>query len=440
MQKKYQIMAIILLLVVVTISVATTYLIKWKKQANLTPSNSNQELTKDVSSIKAQVIYLTGRAWQQVDGRLIEIKENDTLEEGNEIITDAETRLVLSFDDGSILRLGDNSKITLSQLQAQSMNIKEDQGIVFARVNKDANHSFIIKAGDYEIKSLGTVFSVENKDEVKVAVYESKVEIQKDDQILDTVKADQEWLEKEDKVTKIKETNEFIAWSLKEEGIEKEDLEVKTTESSNETSPSDAVLSLSASATESGVQLKWTVNGEVSNGVKLVKSLSANPVFPGDNYIYLSNPSTRSYHWEIADGQVWHFRVCQYSGDGQCLAYSNDVSVQTPKKSLTESKENNSQSGEVKSISIKVEKAGDKKVKVTWNVDGYSKNGFKVVWSENSNPTYPCRENDEYHYLSDPNTREDYVSLSSGKTYHFRVCEYLGGKCGVYSSDVSVSL
>jgi hypothetical protein len=31
---------------------------------------------------------------------------------------------------------------------------------------------------------------------------------------------------------------------------------------------------------------------------------------------------------------------------------------------------------------------------VTWTVNGYSKQGFKVVWSKNANPTYPTRDGD----------------------------------------------
>jgi len=39
---------------------------------------------------------------------------------------------------------------------------------------------------------------------------------------------------------------------------------------------------------------------------------------------------------------------------------------------------------------------------VEWEVEGYSPNGFKIVWSKNENPTYPVREKDRYHYYSDP--------------------------------------
>ncbi|MFH0891245.1 MAG: Kazal-type serine protease inhibitor family protein [Candidatus Falkowbacteria bacterium] len=78
---------------------------------------------------------------------------------------------------------------------------------------------------------------------------------------------------------------------------------------------------------------------------------------------------------------------------------------------------------------------------VSWTVDGRSDQGFKVVWSKNTGPTYPCREGDQYHYYSDPDKRADALEAFSGDgTYYVRVCEYLGGKCGKYSNEISLKL
>lgn len=74
-----------------------------------------------------------------------------------------------------------------------------------------------------------------------------------------------------------------------------------------------------------------------------------------------------------------------------------------------------------------------------WTLDGYSKNGFKIVWSKNENPTYPLRDGDKYHYYTDPNKNTDTVEAFDGiGAYYVRVCEYLGGTCGVYSNQVKV--
>jgi hypothetical protein len=78
---------------------------------------------------------------------------------------------------------------------------------------------------------------------------------------------------------------------------------------------------------------------------------------------------------------------------------------------------------------------------VSWVTTGYSKNGFKIVWSKNQNPTYPTREGDQYIYLSDSSASSTSLSAFSGSgTYYVRVCEYLGGACGKYSNQITVSL
>ncbi len=78
---------------------------------------------------------------------------------------------------------------------------------------------------------------------------------------------------------------------------------------------------------------------------------------------------------------------------------------------------------------------------VSWTLNGYSKNGFKIVWSKNATPTYPTRDGDQYIYLSDPAARTTNLEAFSGSgSYHIRVCEYLGGACGVYSNELVTQL
>lgn len=89
--------------------------------------------------------------------------------------------------------------------------------------------------------------------------------------------------------------------------------------------------------------------------------------------------------------------------------------------------------------SIKVTASGER---VAWTVDGYSKSGFKVVWSKDANPTYPTREGDQYQYFSDSGARQSNVlaAFAGAGTYYVRVCEYLGGACGKYSNSVTMTL
>lgn len=127
---------------------------------------------------------------------------------------------------------------------------------------------------------------------------------------------------------------------------------------------------------------------------------------------------------------------------GQYCRQSIKSTEKSEKK--TESKENKDNedqksepvSGTVRSISLKVLDGVAR-----WIVDGKSAMGFKVVWSKSEAPTYPTREGDRYNYLSESTASESALEAFDGSgTYHVRVCEYLGGACGVYSNEVTTQL
>jgi len=80
---------------------------------------------------------------------------------------------------------------------------------------------------------------------------------------------------------------------------------------------------------------------------------------------------------------------------------------------------------------------------IDWKVKGCSPSGYKVVWSTNPDPTYPERDGDHHHYISDPNTTSNeikYNESGSSGTIFVRVCEYVNGVCGVYSNELTIQL
>ena len=93
---------------------------------------------------------------------------------------------------------------------------------------------------------------------------------------------------------------------------------------------------------------------------------------------------------------------------------------------------------QITNISLQFDKIGQK---AWWTTNGFSAKGFKIVWSKNEGPTYPLRNGDKYVYLSSPNAEKTELRpFDGGGTYYVRVCEYLGGKCGLYSNELKVTL
>ncbi|MCL5784495.1 MAG: hypothetical protein M1142_04050 [Patescibacteria group bacterium] len=79
------------------------------------------------------------------------------------------------------------------------------------------------------------------------------------------------------------------------------------------------------------------------------------------------------------------------------------------------------------------------KVSMTWTLDGSAVDGFKEVWADHTNPTYP---EDHWNYDADTSLRSyTWSNLSSGQTLHFQVGVYKSGQGVVaYSNDVTVTV
>jgi hypothetical protein len=188
-------------------------------------------------------------------------------------------------------------------------------------------------------------------------------------------------------------------------------------------------------------EINWSVTGESIHGFKVVWSPNPNPTYPlreGDKYHYYSSPRHNEDTLTAFAGEgTYYVRVCEYLG-GKCGVYSNEIKVNLEEeKNICDScNEFKEEADRVKSIELEGE--GEK---IKWELDGKSEKGVKVVWSKNPNPTYPLREGDKYHYYSDSEKGEDTLKAFAGEgNYYVRVCEYLDGKCGIYSNEIKVNL
>ncbi len=96
-----------------------------------------------------------------------------------------------------------------------------------------------------------------------------------------------------------------------------------------------AVIKLTGSVEKGYLNLNWTVSGTAPKGFKVAKSkVNQNPTYPvikGDTYKYLSSPDVRQNRdFNIMGGNTYHYRVCQYNGNGECISYSNALALKVP--------------------------------------------------------------------------------------------------------------
>jgi len=90
------------------------------------------------------------------------------------------------------------------------------------------------------------------------------------------------------------------------------------------------------------------------------------------------------------------------------------------------------------SLVLKAKIAGNATVEFEWEVPKNleSKDGYRIVYSTEPNPTYPST----WWYERGPAHREKvWTGLPLG-TAHFRLCAVVDDKCGEYSNDVEVEI
>ncbi|XLQ20503.1 MAG: FecR domain-containing protein [Candidatus Moraniibacteriota bacterium] len=445
--------------VVIGLVVMTSFVLIWNgfisfnkevSQMDKIVENTNKSMAQIVQKkeYNGQIEYLEGSVEKRSNKDLgwFKVEKSDIVKSGEEIRTLADSRAIVTFEDGSTVRLDENTSI-LFDGSGGNIDIGMDRGFVYNKVAKNDKREYSVKTGEYTVTALGTEFSVENDgSEVDVMVVESSVQVTNDnEEIIEEISEGSKASVKDGKVEKENLTQEdleddFVAWNIaksdnKEIKKEKEKKVEKKEKEEDEKVYTTGTIKLSGEKSSSGVRLHWDTSGvNTGHGFKVIKSKEVNPVYPGNDYKYLSDSGVRDYKWKIDTGKKYHFRVCAYQGDGKCGIYSNDVYVDTPSGDSGDDNDD----GYASKVSLSASKDGDD-VKLKWDISGGSApKGFKVVKSKSKNPVYP---GDDYKYLSDGDTRKyTWKDLSDDKTYYFRVCIYKGGKCGTYSNNIKVEM
>jgi len=451
-------------LTILTIVQATAIIINFLKDKNsactvatiaqnLPPSRSNYKLAGSIVIKDGTVeIKKSSFLWESAN-------KGDTVLEGNIIRTGSASRAVIELDDGSAVRLDENTEISFSALTDEVILLSQYRGQVYHRVHP-GGLIYNVKSLDTIATALGTSFSVITNTEenlTEVAVYESKVEI--------TVKGEtvvsQEITEGEKAViTGLGETvlleeigsedteETFYKWNdalnkgeeyLVEEGKEKPtDQEPTTTEA--QIGP----LTLTASPGLGEVTLRWEHSGSAPYGYKLIMSSTSNPTYPprqGDSYKHLTG---KTYSWpNLHADQIYHFRVGAYDGSGKIIKYSNDVAVSPNGQDSSEEKESYQKPGSdsdfADSILLTVSSPNPGTAELSWEtLGGGSPFGSKVCainYEGSKEEQYNCQ------HLSKDIRSYTYTNLISGTTYTFGVWMYQSdGKMELLSNQLKVTI
>ncbi len=366
--KKIMILSLFFTLIVVVASVVFVVTSMNTEKSSTSPAQATAEIIPtQVLSYALSVEYVEGDVWKVAEGRRMEVISGDKLQQGDGIITEEGARLGLLLPDGSVIRIDESSEIIVSILSTDQIRIIDNQGLVYIALQPNESRSFAVLAGETTVTALGTVFSVENTDKVKVNVYESKVLVEKEGANVEVAEA-QTFEEDQEAPQQLPQgevqSSEFLVWSLEQErsrlnqeiiamiqqqanldenatkeeekaalqagaaGIDKKQLQQEAFR--NSTSGNLGAINLSAEKVDAQtVKLNWGADGLANNGFRMVWSQNQGPTYPRRSGDKGTSKDVYGYekHISIKPGSgTWYFRVCESLGE-TCGVYSNEVSL-----------------------------------------------------------------------------------------------------------------
>ncbi len=343
------ILVLVSFLALISTITAGYFFYKSQNTNNLTPTQTQSPKPqayqlKGVLVLKENVVEI-----KKTDGSWEALEKGSTIEQKDVIRTGQNSKAVVNLDDGSSIRLDQESEVSFSAITDGAISLDQQKGYIFHRVNK-GKLVYTVRSLDTVVTALGTSFSVNtiaDQQKTEVAVLESKVALTTKNQDSQTeVSSGQMATIDKDKVTLAtlskdsleslgKDFSEFD--KLTQAEVKPSPTEVaqpQKTQTPQISTSSSGSISLVAIPKPSSVALKWSVSGSAPYGYKVIKSKNPNPQFPpreGDFYEYVSSPAQTSFVFNnLKAGITYYFRVGAFNGDKDnkgIFFYSNEVSA-----------------------------------------------------------------------------------------------------------------
>lgn len=456
---KMVVIVILSLVVMAVVGFGIYTMLSMNQGATDNKTTATGDTTNNSAQLKAAVTIMDGKASYSKDGKdWTDLSTSVVLGQGDFVQTQSESRVMLTVDDGSIIRMNAATTIELAQLTPNNIIITNLAGDVYTRVAKSDNRTFSVTVDAIEYTALGTAYKTTNTpDEKGVQVYESSVRAGKDGT---KVEEGKQFFEKhkdgdkEKKVTTVPvdelTSDAFLLWNLDQDKKDNEhkdrlgylkkveEMRRANKEEGEKPRPADnggdsntdatGGVSLSGSEYSKGAYLTWTTSGVSGNdGFKVVRSKDDSTPTYGQNEAQFVGADAREHKWHDTTGKSFYYRVCVYKA-GKCSNYSNTVQVKSPYVPPVD----------VVSGAVTLSNNGST---ISWSYSGTAPYGFKLLASTSVNePTYPGQA---VAFLDKNVTSLNLASKLGDGTHYVRICKYKGshvGGCMNYSNVIQVTL
>ncbi len=381
----------------------------------------NGALAAHLSLADGQVEIWNGSEWKSVETGV-------TLAGQSQLRTGENSKAVLEFDEGSALRLDENTHVILEEINNKNISVAQVVGETYSRVNKTSGLTYKVKSGDAETTALGTAFGVateksnwvkkgEKKVIIKVVESKVKVKIMKNEETLEKEVSEGEELIV-DMTKPIEDTAKKIVLS-KEETAQDGFYAWNRTEDSEKSYP----LGVLSDVTPPEIKITEPLDGVETELLRVAVRGTTEP----DAKIFVNGAEAKN-----TDGAFE--KIVDLKVGGNTIAVkAKDDSGNSTEKNITVTRKGVA----VQALPLYLKGWVDTEgVHLSWTLSGITApKGFKLVKSLAAYPAYP---GDSAIYLN-PETRSYTWKILDGKTWHFRVCVYEGGACGTYSNDLKLT-
>ncbi len=381
-------------------------------------SQLNPILGAEVSLVEGSVEYKSPTTdW-------VSVNSNVLLKQGDSLRVNGEGKAVVNLDDGSAVRLNKDSGMTLTSLDAKHITISNDKGEIYTRFVK-SDRVFEVKAKEITYKSLGTAYKTINTESQNgVEVYHNSVSI------LGVNGQNEILVEQGNKYFVVDTTQPQIIQKVTAVDINviNKDAFVKWNKDQDELiSDFKSEMGILFDLTPPTLTINAPTDGQkvTSEKITVTGTTEADTKITINEAAVTNNNGVFSFDFGLNVGTNAIKISTEDSAGNKTIVNLNIIRevVQTPPPAA----------GKITLSATKTSTG----INFSWSVSGLDvSKGFKLLKSKTApNPTYP----DGALTFIDGSKRSYSLSVQDGKTYYFRICQYTGSACAVYSNNVTIT-